>query len=76
MFNENKWRAYVVYPHRHKGQVVMRKFYLLTDNQLEREINHTEELIERNTNKYRINDLTRYLRRLQKERYKRTKEQK
>ena len=47
----------------------------LTDKELEREIRRVEQQIDQSKSKYLAQDLTRYLRRLQKERYRRIKEQ-
>lgn len=48
----------------------------LTDTELEREIDRVEQTLNQSKSNYLTRDLTRYLRRLQKERYRRTKEQK
>lgn len=48
----------------------------LTDTELEREIDRVWKHLETIKGKYQIADYTRYLRRLQKERFRRAKEQK
>ena len=48
----------------------------LTDIELEREIERVELILDQSKSNYLTKDLTRYLRRLQKERFRRTKEQK
>lgn len=45
----------------------------LTDKQLQAEIDKISNIIDKSTSKYQKNDLTKYLRRLQKERYLRSK---
>ena len=48
----------------------------LTDKELEREIGRVELILDQSKSNYLTKDLTRYLRRLQKERFNRTKRSK
>ena len=49
----------------------MNKITKLDSTELEREIERIESILERSISNYLTNDLTRYLRRLQKERFNR-----
>ena len=56
---------------REKGYLAMKKISLLTDTQLDNEIGRVWTHLETIKGKFQIADYTRYLRRLQKERFRR-----
>ena len=54
--------------------LLIRTMKNLTDKELQAEIDKISNIIDKSTSKYQKNDLTKYLRRLQKERYLRRKQ--